>query len=90
MWGCSQGDFVPQSIVKAETNSILFNGHDRQPSDKIFKFIRESENEPWRLQVLDYISNNLSSLFSLISSFSKKLLIFCAKIRYGPIEGKAV
>ena len=52
----SKGDFVPQSIVQANTNSILFNGHDRQPPDKIFKFIRESENDPWRLQVLDYIS----------------------------------
>lgn len=51
-----KGDFVPQSIVQADTNSILFNGHDRQPPDKIFRFVRESEKEPWRLQVLDYIS----------------------------------
>ncbi|MBA3238672.1 MAG: serine hydrolase [Parachlamydiaceae bacterium] len=49
-------NFVPQSIVKVETNSILFNGHDRQPPDKIFKFIRDSVNTVWRLQVLDYIS----------------------------------
>lgn len=52
----SKGDFVPQSIIKVDTNSILFNGHDRQPPDKTFKFIRESEIAPWRLQVLDYIS----------------------------------
>lgn len=52
----SKGDFVPQSIVKADTNSILFNGHDRQPPDKMFRFVRESEVAPWRLQVLDYAS----------------------------------
>lgn len=52
----SKGDFVPQSIVQADTNSILFNGHDRQPPDKIFKFVRDSKDAPWRLQVLDYIS----------------------------------
>lgn len=52
----SKGDFVPQSVVKFETNSILFNGHDRQPPDKIFRFVRESEVAPWRLQVLDYAS----------------------------------
>lgn len=52
----SKGDFVPQSIIQADTNSILFNGHDRQPPDKIFRFVRDSEEAPWRLQVLDYIS----------------------------------
>lgn len=52
----SKGDFVPQSIVTFEPNSILFNGHDRQPPDKIFRFVRESEVAPWRLQVLDYAS----------------------------------
>jgi hypothetical protein len=51
-----KGDFVPQGIVKVEPNSILFNGHDRQPPDKIFRFVRESESAPWRLQVLDYAS----------------------------------
>jgi hypothetical protein len=55
----SKGDFVPQSIVQANTNSISFNGHDRQPPDKIFRFIRESEEAPWRLQVLDYTSKKL-------------------------------
>jgi hypothetical protein len=52
----SKGDFVPQSIVKFEPNSILFNGHDRQPPDKIFRFVRESDVAPWRLQVLNYVS----------------------------------
>lgn len=51
-----QKNFVPQGIVEVEPNSILFNGHDRQPPDKIFKFVRESESAPWRLQVLDYAS----------------------------------
>ncbi len=51
-----KGDLVPQSIVKVEPNSILFNGHDRQPPDKIFRFVREAESSPWRLQVLDYAS----------------------------------
>lgn len=52
----NKGDFVPQSVVKFEAHSILFNGHDRQPPDKIFRFIRESEAASWKLQVLDYAS----------------------------------
>lgn len=49
-------DFAPQSIVKVEPNSILFNGHDRQPPDKMFRFTRETANDPWHLEVLDYAS----------------------------------
>jgi len=49
-------NLVPQSIIKVEFNAILFNGHDRQPPDKIFRFVRNSESAPWRLQVLDYAS----------------------------------
>ncbi|MFV0340648.1 MAG: serine hydrolase [Parachlamydiaceae bacterium] len=51
-----KGDFIPQSIIKVETHSILFNGHDRQPPDKVFRFVRNNENAPWRLQVLDFAS----------------------------------
>lgn len=54
--GKPDSEFVPQGIVKVEANSIMFNGHDRQPPDKIFRFVRESEHAPWRLQVLDYVS----------------------------------
>lgn len=49
-------DLVPQSIVKVEKNAISFNGHDRQPPDKIFRFVRKSEKAPWQLEVTDYIS----------------------------------
>lgn len=49
-------DFAPQSIVKVEPNSILFNGHDRQPPDKMFRFTRDKANDPWHLEVLDYAS----------------------------------
>lgn len=52
----NKGDFAPQSIVKVDANLILFNGHDRQPPDKMFRFVRESEVAPWRLQILDYAS----------------------------------
>lgn len=51
-----QSKLVPQSIIKAGPTSILFNGHDRNPPDKIFRFVRDSEDDPWRLQVLDYAS----------------------------------
>jgi CubicO group peptidase (beta-lactamase class C family) len=47
---------IPQSIIKVEKNAISFNGHDRQPPDKIFHFVRDGEDKPWRLQVLDYAS----------------------------------
>ena len=49
-------DLIPQSIIKVEKNAISFNGHDRQPPDKIFHFVRDVEGGPWRLQVLDYAS----------------------------------
>lgn len=52
-------ELVPQSIVKVEKNAISFNGHDRQPPDKIFRFVRDTEGKPWRLQVTDYISVNV-------------------------------
>ncbi len=58
----SKGDFVPLSTIKVEPHSILFNGHDRQPPDKVFRFVRESENAPWRLQVLDYASRESAIL----------------------------
>ena len=38
------------------TAYISFNGHDRQPPDKIFRFVRSSETAPWRLQVTDVAS----------------------------------
>lgn len=47
---------VPLGIVKVEPNAISFNGHDRQPPDKIFRFVRSSESAPWRLQVTDVAS----------------------------------
>lgn len=49
-------DLIPQSIIKVEKNAISFNGHDRQPPDKIFHFVRDAEDKQWRLQVLDYAS----------------------------------
>jgi hypothetical protein len=47
---------VPLGIVKVEDNAISFNGHDRQPPDKIFRFVRDAEKGPWRLQVTDVAS----------------------------------
>ncbi len=47
---------VPLGIIKVEKNAISFNGHDRQPPDKIFRFVRASESAPWRLQVTDVAS----------------------------------
>ncbi len=47
---------VPLGIIKVEKNAISFNGHDRQPPDKIFRFVRKSEHSPWFLQVTDVAS----------------------------------
>lgn len=47
---------TPLGIIKVEPNAISFNGHDRQPPDKIFRFVRSSETAPWRLQVTDVAS----------------------------------
>ena len=52
-------ELVPQSIIQVEENAILFNGHDRQPPDKIFRFVRASDTAPWRLQVLDYATKEI-------------------------------
>jgi len=49
---------VPLGIIKVERekNQISFNGHDRQPPDKIFRFVRASESDPWHLQITDVSS----------------------------------
>jgi hypothetical protein len=52
-------DFVPLGIIKVEPNAISFNGHDRQPPDKIFRFVRKSEADLWHLQVTDVSSPEL-------------------------------